>query len=205
MPVHQYAGVPVVILSGLQDGLGASIIQFDSVSEVTVTEENLVTQHPTESGAALSDHIVLLPTSIRLSGRFVDFPLPDLGLNLLTTFSPAANVILAAESIGTALEESNLIGRSIRMWQNLKQIRARKELVVVNVQQGTYLNMAIKTLVAPRQAGDGGSQRFQLDLLEVVTSFTLLTDQQALGDEFAHSAGPVRDQGIKSLLPWDQR
>ncbi len=194
MPITQYAGVSVVMLSSIGD------IEIDMVSEVTITEENLVTQHPTESGAALSDHIVVLPVSIRLVGRFVDFLLPDVvGLGALTAFNPAAGVIGAAAAVGTALASEETRGRSQTMWTALEQMRARKELVTVNVQQGTYTDMAIKTISAPRSTGDGGSQRFQIDLLQVVTAFTLLaTEAEAMADEYAHSGKASQDQGVKS-------
>lgn len=195
MPITQYAGVSVVMLSSIDD------VEIDMVAEVTVTEENLVTQHPTESGAALSDHIVVLPVSIRLVGRFVDFLLPEVvGLGALTAFSPAAGIIGAAAAVGTALATvDEARGRSQTMWLRLEQMRASKALMTVNIQQGTYTNMAIKTISAPRSPGDGGSQRFQIDLLEIVTAFTLLaTDEEAIADEYAHSAKKFQDQGVKS-------
>lgn len=197
MPVSQYAGVAVVTPSSLDDGTGP--IEIDLVDDVVVTEENLVTQHPTESGAALSDHIVVLPVSIRLSGRFVDFPLPDLGLGALTAFAPEAGVIGAAAAVGGALAAGDAVGRSVAMWQALEKLRASKSLVSVNIQQGLYTNMAIKTLTAPRSLGDGGSLRFQINLLEIVTTFILLaTDEEAMADEWAHSGKVFKDQGVKS-------
>lgn len=196
MPTYQYIGVPVVVLTKV------GTIELDMVDDVTVTEENLVTRHPVESGTSLSDNIVVLPTSIRLSGRFVDSPLVQLGLATTAAFNPTASI--AAAAVGVAAGVASLLagevrGRSITMWRALEQLRKRKELVTVNVQQGSYLNMAIKNIVAPRAPGDGGSQRFQIELLEIITAFTLLSpDAIVVDDDIEHSAAPQNDLGTQS-------
>ncbi len=193
MPVYQYAGVPVVVLSSL------GTLELDMVSEVTVTENNLVTQHPTETGSSLADNIVVLPNKIRLAGRFVDYPLPELGLGSVTAFAPEANLVVAAVAGAAALAEGVTRGRSQTMWGALEQLRKRKELVEVNVQQGTYFNMAIVSINAPRSPGDGGSQQFQIEMREVIIAVTTTAeDDENLDDEFAHSGAPVIDQGVKS-------
>lgn len=197
MPSHSVLGVPVVVLSKI------GTIELDMVDEVTITQDNLVTQHPTESGAALSDHIVVLPVSIRLSGRFVDTPLPGaISINTLTAFAPQASVVSAGVAAAGLIADAlsgDVKGRSVKMWHALEQMRKRKELVTVNVQQNTYPNMAIKNLTGPRSVGDGGSQRFQIELLEIVTAFTLLSSAELVVDDVVgHSAGSVQDQGVQS-------
>ena len=199
MPVSQYAGVPVVMLSSISTENDEQVIEFDMVDEVTVTEENLVTQHPTEAGAALSDHIVVLPVSIRLSGRFVDFPLPEIvGPGATALFDPRASVAVAAVTGIAALASGNTIGRSVAMWRALEILRAQKELLTVNIQQSTYVDMAIKRLTGPRSTGDGGSQRFQIELMQVIKATATVVEAQNIGSDFNHSGGAVVDQGVKS-------
>ncbi len=199
MPVTQFMGVPVVMLSSLKsEEEGGETIEFDMVEEVTITEENLVTQNPTETGAVVGDHIVQLPVSIRLVGRFVDYPLPELvGPGVLTAFTPAASLISAVVGIAGLLEEDDARGRSISMWQALERMRERTELLTVNVQQGTYESMAIKNLSGPRARGDGGSQRFQIDLLEMI----ITTDPPRLNmsSELGYSGNPLLDLGVQAL------
>ena len=152
MPTINLFGVPVVLLSQIGD------IFIDALEEVTITEESLVTKHPVETGSNISDHVVNLPVTITMSGRFADAPLSTGGVSF---FNPLQAVSTLASSGLTA-------GLSVTRWGELEQLRARRTLFDVTIQQGLYQNMVFKTLVSPRGKGDGTSLRFRVDLQQIV-------------------------------------
>lgn len=182
MPVHRILGAPIVVLSSVGD------IFLDMVEEVTVEEETLITKHPTESGVNISDHIVNLPIKINISGRFVDSPLAGFGGESVF-FNPA-------QAAAGALESGLGANRSVEMWHELEKLRDRKERVNVNVQQRNYEGMVVARLSAPRGRGDGGSQRFRIEMEEIITtSSTFSLSEAEVADDVFHTGVDVGDLG----------
>lgn len=167
MPTVNLFGIPVVLLSQLGS------IYIDSMDEVTVILSSTVTKNPTEAGVNITDHIVNLPTVIRMAGRFVDAPLTVGGISI---YNPA-NPLSALTERATGLEG----GLSIQKIQEMAALREAKTLVDVSIQQGVYANMAFEVIEAPRQKGDGTSQRFRATLTEIITTELLAADATDLG------------------------
>ncbi|MEL6348425.1 MAG: phage baseplate protein [Myxococcota bacterium] len=53
---------------------GQSLV-FDAVARLSVSNTNRVTDHPTESGVSIADHVQALPLEITLAGIFTESPL----------------------------------------------------------------------------------------------------------------------------------
>lgn len=188
MPLYQYFGVPVVLLSKIGDVL------IDAVDEVTVSWESQITKHPTETGAAPSDHIINWPVKITMGGRFTDTPLAAGGA---ASFNPAA-------ALTSALQSGLTGGLSVQKWQALEALRQRKAVFAVNVQQGTYESMAFARLSAPRSKGDGRSMRFTAELEQIITTelLAILTNPAAVAADVAHTATGTPDLGAQATTPW---
>ncbi len=181
MPTQNVFGVPVVILSKID------VISIDLVEQVTVQYQSLVTQNPTETGRNVSDHIVNLPVTINLAGRFVDAPFAtggiDVGFNALAGFAAAVNSGLAG-------------GLSVQQWNALENLREARTLFDVVIQQGVYEGLAIKSLSAPRTKGDGTSMRFQCEMIQVITTaVNALTAESVASPDVSHTAGLDVDFG----------
>ena len=186
MPTQNLFGVPIVVLSKI------SSIEIDLVEQVTVQRESLITQNPTEIGRNISDHIVKLPTVISLAGRFVDSPLgPSSDFNPLEGFAIVAN-------------EGLIGGLSVQQWNKLEELREGSTLFDVVIQQGVYTDMAIRSLSAPRTKGDGTSQRFQIEMLQVVTTeiSALTAAAPETSADVAPTAPAVVDAGPQSTPLW---
>jgi hypothetical protein len=191
MPTFQSLGVPIVLLSSIGD------VFIDLMEEVSVTLNSRVSEHPSETGHNMSDNIVNLPAQISMSGRFVDNALPVAG-NLLSFVDPAVGALTSVAALAVAVATVGQPTRSAQLWEDLQQLRNRKERITVVIQQGAYENMVVKSLIGPRSPGDGGSQRFRIELAEIVTTFTFIAnDQEALASDFAHTGGPVNDLGVQ--------
>lgn len=179
MPIQKILGASVIVLSSVGN------IELDLVDEVTVNEEVLVTKNPTETGVNITDHVVNMPVAITLSGRFVDNPIVSV------FFDPVG----ALAGIGSFASTE---GRSVSKWHDLEELKRRKERVEVVIQQNTYENMVIQRLSGPRGKGDGTSQRFRIEMVEIITTVNQLTsDQAALADEFAHSGAAFEKRGVQ--------
>lgn len=184
MPTKKLLGVSVIILSKVDD------IELDSVDEVTVTHDSLITKNPTETGLNITDNIVNLPTVITLSGRFVDSP-----------FSTFPNPLEAASAVLTALSGGDK-ARSIEKWNELETLRESKTVFAVAIQQDIYDNITIKRLVGPRSKGDGTSQRFQIELHQLLTVESAKFVRAAVASSVENSALPFDDIGIQGSLPF---
>lgn len=194
MPIQNLLGVPIVILSQID------VIDIDLVEQVTVQHESLVTQNPTETGRNITDHIVNLPVVISMTGRFVDTPFPT----GLTSFIPGSG-FLAAVSSGLAG------GLSLQQWNALENLRAARATFDVVIQQGVYPDMAIRSLSAPRAKGDGTSQRFQVEMIQVVTTavneiatFAAVSGGSTsnVDSSVAHTAPKSVVTGAKASIVW---
>lgn len=187
MPVFNLHGIPVVILSRLDN------IAIDMVSEVTVDEPSRITEHPTESGANVSDHIINLPVSITLSGRFSDVPLSTAGLDLPNPFAPLASQL---SSMGT------LAGLSVQKWNALEALRDGKIPFTVVIQHGVYNNMAFRDLRSPRVRRDGSSMQFTADLQQlVVVDLTDLLGGVRAAPSVNPTSSPSVGRGQQNAVP----
>ncbi len=180
MPLINTFGVPIVLLSSIQD------IFIDVVEQVTVRYENLVSSNPTEVGLNVSDNIVNLPVVISIAGRFVDAPFAvdgqDIGFNALQAFSTAQ---------ATGLEG----GLSVQQWDALVQLRDSKELFDVVIQHGVFHGLAFSSLTGPRGKGDGTSMRFQAEMRQLLITGIAPTVAGNNADDVAYSADGAENIG----------
>lgn len=185
MPTVNYFGVPVTLLSSLQDDNGRVAVTFDMVDQVDVVEESVITRHPIESGSNVTDHVLNLPVKIAISGRFVDSPLSVGGA---TFFNPVA-------AITSAVQSGLKGGLSVQKWNTLEILRRNKVPLLLSIQQGAYPNMFIESLTAPRMKGDGTSMRFRIELQEVVTTQLIGILAGNARADVDPTASPIQDLG----------
>lgn len=192
MPTSSFFGVPVVMLSRVESPGGGVVVYFDMVEDVTVTEESTVTQHPTEVGLNVADHVVNLPVSIRMSCRFLDSPLTTaVGGAAAAVFNPLQSIASLAQSGGTR-------GRAVEQWKTIEDLRFKKEPFSVHIQQGDYLNMVFSSITSPRGRGDGSSLRVQLEMRQIITTELEGAGGTPVSDDVRNSAPDVQSLGQQS-------
>ena len=150
-------------------GINAFIAGFDreNLSQITPTSNFLIevdaylsenhsfpatiSKHPVQSGAPVSDHIILLPSVVNISGIITDTP--------LLKFDPLQGIITPSE------------GRSLEKIQALLEMREARELFSVSTTLGVARNYFFANLNIPFTPEDGYSARFSatLERLKLVT------------------------------------
>lgn len=105
-------------------------ITFDAVLQETHTMPSTVTKYPVESGAKISDNIILDPNTLTFTGLSTDYPFSFLGIG---------------EGI-PILETS----KSIELFNVLVALRDTRQIFDVVTGLRSYNNMAIETISVPR-------------------------------------------------------
>jgi hypothetical protein len=126
--------------------LGA--LELDSALRETHTLEAEATKNPVEEGFAVTDHLQLQPRTYQLDGVVSNTPIVPVNKT-------------------TERFEMGQPGRAFIAWEELKRMRAQRELVTIVTELEKYDNMLMTSLVVPR--GNQG------ELLEFTASFRQLT------------------------------
>jgi hypothetical protein len=99
---------------------------FDAYLKMTHTSRLTITEHPVQTGAALTDHAFLQPRELTM----------DIGMsNVVTSFVPG--------------QFSGGYSRSVTAFQVLKDLQALRVPIQVHTRLGLYQNMLIEVLMAP--------------------------------------------------------
>lgn len=99
---------------------------FDAYLNITHTSRLTITEHPVQTGAALTDHAYLQPRELSM----------DIGMsNVATSFIPG--------------QFTGGYSRSVTAYQVLKDLQALRVPIQVHTRLGLYQNMLIETLMAP--------------------------------------------------------
>jgi hypothetical protein len=99
---------------------------FDAYLKMNHTSRLTITEHPVQTGAALTDHAFLQPRELSM----------DIGMsNVATSFVPG--------------QFSQGYSRSVTAFQVLKDLQASRVPIQVHTRLGLYQNMLIEVLSAP--------------------------------------------------------
>jgi len=141
MTMGRDGATDVVILPG-RDDIPALV---GTVDLYPVEEHDIgadVTRYPVESGASLTDNVVIRPKRVRLSGRVANL-LPSAGNNVYE-------------------------GRAADAWQTLIWLMERRERMTISTLLGDYDDMVITRLKAPVDVRTGLSLDFEVELSEIL-------------------------------------
>lgn len=143
------APLALTFLQGDRTTLGS--VTFDAVINITETQDVTVTQNPIELGSFVNDHTFAQPLQVEFTG------------------------VLSDQSIGSAIDVvSNLISGSGKNAQNKIDVLLRQafagDLLTLTTPQKTYVNYAMTSVSAPREARTGTGVELTIKLIEVVTA-----------------------------------
>jgi len=124
------------------------VVELDAALSETHSKEALVTDHPVEFGADVSDHIRRLPDSVEINGIVSNTPLVFLSA---VTESP------------TRAEDA---------YEELRRIMDEGELVTVATTLREYSNMALTNLAVARDAASGNVMNATMSLREIIIAET---------------------------------
>lgn len=152
-------------------------VTVDVAIEMEHAREAQVTEHPVETGVTVSDHVILRPARVNLSGFVTDTPLFASGLNL-----------------GTA--------RSSATFFMLQQMMEARQPIMLMTPRRLYQNMVIERLSIPE--GREAALRFECSLVEIkqVTSqnASLPPTAEVSGNDSLGRAAAANGGGIGKLV-----
>lgn len=122
----------------------ARFIELDLVLKETHSFDSELTEFPIESGSFISDHIIVKPKTLSMTGWISDYPLEDDHLGL---------------SIG---------GRTQTLFDQLMELHDTREAVLVHTQYHDYQNMVMTACSIPRERNTYQALHVMLEFKEAV-------------------------------------
>lgn len=145
-------------------------LEFDCVTTETHEATAVLTEHAVESGAPLADHKRQAPRRVRIEAIVTNTPIaapPPSGYGHAANVT--AEVRAAANDTASAvvLHFSASFDRMGDVWTTLDRLLAEDTTVTLSTAKKTYENVQIVGVTVPREARDGDSLRFQVEVQEV--------------------------------------
>jgi hypothetical protein len=170
----------------LRPGYGC-ILQFDACINEQHGRDAQVTTNPVEDGSVVSDHIVVQPVNVMVTGVVSDTPLYDakrfltqsIG-NAVSSLVPPLGVIAAATAYQLTHPQDSAFSPSKEAYRALMQLAAGDPTAspptlpapfTMLTAYARYPNMVVKSLQMPRDASTSGVCVFtlQLEQIQLVT------------------------------------
>lgn len=151
------------------EGTGLGTLEFDATLTEQHSAQAEVTQFPVETGASISDHVVVRPARLRLEGLVSNTPIQD----VFPGQAPDAEDRRGSVAKGRTSEWS---GRAGAAYTQLVVLHELGTPVRVSTQLRDYDSMVIQTLEVPRDAETGDVLRFMMELQQVNTVATRTID-----------------------------
>ena len=143
-------------------------LEVDCTLTETHTADVDVTEHPVESGAAMSDHIRPKQEAFTMSGLFSGTPNPTEGTSRVVDVQAGGDVFKLTTNVSEA-EEKKAATRLEEARDALYRIKNGAELITVVTGLKVYENMAMKSLSIERDGRTGISLRFTASFVQVET------------------------------------
>lgn len=169
----------------------STVIQLDCSLKENHSRESTPTKFPVENGTSVSDHLILSPFDLDITGIITDTPLGNVQQLLTeaatTTASallPPIGVVAASGAFALFKALSNSKSPSVAAYVQLLQLQANKQPFDVLTSLYRYPNMWIAGLSAPRDSETGKSLVFTLKLVQLI----LVSPQSVNVQVFANPA-----------------
>jgi hypothetical protein len=168
----------------LTSALQETVIEADAVVEEDSDDEMVVTDHPVEVGATISDHAYSLPAQLGLIYAW------SLGSNQNTNVDPET---------GAVSKDSDFLKK---IYQQLLSLKAGKVLCTVNTGKRVYQNMLIIRLSQKTDKENENSLTVRVGLKEILMATTQAVPlTSAAVQAFPQNTAPTVNQGAVSLQP----
>jgi len=156
-----------------------TVLQLDcSVSE-THSRESPPTEFPLENGQTISDHVIVKPFSLEITGIISDTPIGGVGgliteaaTSLTSALAPAVGVLAGAAALagGKALFSSisGAKSPSVAAYLQLLQLQQDAQPLTILTSLNRYTNMWIKGISVPRDANTGQVLQFTVQFTQLL-------------------------------------
>lgn len=154
----------------------STIIQFDASLKEQHTRDSPPTEFPIENGQSISDHVIIKPFSLELTGVISDTPiggiqglLTEAATSVTSTLLPPVGVIAAGvvgSSLISALSKSK--SPSVAAYAQLLSLQANAQPFDVLTSLYRYSSMWIKSISVPRDSDTGKALIFTVSLAQLI-------------------------------------
>ncbi|MBT4266622.1 MAG: hypothetical protein HOD85_20680 [Deltaproteobacteria bacterium] len=154
--------------------------EIDVVITENLTEENLVTQNPVESGSLVADHVTTMPDKLDIEGLITDTP--------ISLLNPLYDKAEATK------------GRSKNQYDKLSKLKKKKKRLRITTGLRVYENMVFESLSAKRD-NSGHKIGFTASLIEViVASVSDGSGRTLTSEDTEHSAFSTISRGNVAVV-----
>jgi hypothetical protein len=170
----------IEVTSNLQE----TVIVADAVVEEEGDDEMVITDHPIEVGATVSDHAFKLPSKLGLIYAWA------LGSTQNSNTDPGT---------GEVTKDPDFLKN---IYQQMLTLQASATLCVVNTGKRIYQNMLIRTLSMRTDKETENSLTLRVEMKEIILVTTQLVNQTPASQQaFPQKTAPTINQGAVSLQP----
>jgi hypothetical protein len=168
-------------------------------AQVTIEErhadEMVITDHPVESGAVISNHAYMLPSTLLIRGGWSESPSVDGGIGSLT-----ADVGLGLSGL-TSMTSGEGVGSVREMYENMLVLQSSRIPFEIQTGKRVYQNMLIRRLETTTDKENENSIIMTIDCREVLIVKTQVVSVGAPPEdqENAESTQATSEKGTKQL------
>jgi hypothetical protein len=153
-------------------GSAANLLRLDAATRINETLTAQATEHPIETGAVISDNVVMKPRTLRLEGLISATPMPN--PNAPYEQEEFQNELVSIEGESGSRPDPT---RPQSALETLRAIHAARMPVSVGtgatdrnneLSTNVYENMIVETLEFPREQQTGDAVQFAATLKEIV-------------------------------------
>lgn len=181
----------------------STVIQLDASLKETHSRDSPASEFPIETGANISDNVLIKPFHLEINGIITDTPLggtagllTEVATSAISSLVPPAG--LAAVSAGVALLSGIVSSQSpsVAAYVQLLELQTAAQPFDVLTSLYRYPNMWITNLSAPRDVGTGKALIFTIQLSQLLLVSPQSVNVQILANPGL--AGSIADQGQQS-------
>lgn len=166
-----------------------TVIQFDASINETHNREVHPSEFPVENGLVISDHLIVKPATLELTGMISDNPiggvsglLTEAATSLASALIPPAGLAAIGGAVGLISARSP--SPSVAAYLKLVQLQQSGQPIDVLTSLYRYSSMWIKSISVPRDAAHGKALLFTVSLVQLL----LVAPQSVNVQIFANAA-----------------
>jgi hypothetical protein len=168
-----------------------TVITLDASISETHSRQSPPTEFPVENGMVVSDHILIKPFALEITGMISDNPiggvkglLTEAATTLASALIPPSGLTAVAGAVGLVSALSSSKSPSAAAYGQLLMLQQNGQPMDVLTSLYRYPNMWIKQISVPRDAANGNVLLFTVQLVQLL----LVSPQSVNINIFANSA-----------------
>lgn len=188
------------------------VIEFDAVASEAHSQQSGPTVYPLEDGQSISDHIIVAPFELSITGIVVDAPINNRDALTQEVITSAANFVAGPLGVldtafcaqagimaqrGTTSPSAAAYNTLYRLVAGDVANRVTPSPFTVVTSLRKYDNMVMRSLSVPRDANTGACLVFSMSLIQL----TLVSPQQVNIKIFANPAVSSHKQNLGEKSP----